>query len=495
VRHFGVLAKPLTQLLKKHTTFVWTQPAETAFQVLKQSLMTAPVLAIPDFNKTFVVETDASNLGIGAVLQQDGHPLAYLSKPLGPRNAGLSTYEKEYLAILMAVDHWRSYLQNDEFVIRTDQRSLVHLEEQRLSTVWQKKAFSKLLGLRYRIIYHQGKANAAADALSRKIHDAPLFVAALSTCQPAWLPEVVAGYSQDAQAKKLLTELAVDGNAHPPFSLDNDLIRHKGRIWIGNNTELQQKLFAAFHSSSLGGHSGAPVTTKRIARLFSWPGMTKQIKTWVQSCQVCQQAKPERVKYPGLLKPLPVPFRPWQSIALDFVEGLPQSGKYNCLLVVVDRFSKYGHFIPLSHPYTASTVASLFVRHIYKLHSLPKSIVSDRDPVFTSHFWQQLFKEIGTELKMSTPYHPATDGQTERVNQCVETYLRCFVHSCPKKWSQWILRWRKPWSSGLLVMRLQRLGKIERNFKGDFRWRQLGDKLVVKEGGVSGTPLYLIRQG
>jgi transposase InsO family protein len=249
---------------------------------------------------------------------------------------------------------------------------------------------------------------------------------------------VVAGYEQDAQAQKLLTGLGIDGTSNPPFSLDNGLIRHNGKLWIGNNLVLQKKLFSAFHSSPLGGHSGAPVTVKRISRLFVWPGMNKQIKSWVQSCQICQQAKPERIKYPGLLKPLPVPRRPWKHIALDFIEGLPQSGRYNCLLVVVDRFSKYGHFIPLSHPYTAATVASLFACHIYKLHSLPESIVSDRDPVFASHFWQELFKEIGTELKMSTAYHPATDGQTERVNQCVETYLRCFVHSCPKRWSQWI---------------------------------------------------------
>jgi transposase InsO family protein len=108
------------------------------------------------------------------------------------------------------------------------------------------------------------------------------------------------------------------------------------------------------------------------------------------------------------------------------------------LLVVVERFSHYGHFIPLAHPYTAAMVASLFVNHIYKLHGLPETIVSDRDPVFTSRFWQELFRTIGSELKMSTPYHPATNGQTERLNQCVETYLRCFVHSCPKKWSEWI---------------------------------------------------------
>lgn len=101
---------------------------------------------------------------------------------------------------------------------------------------------------------------------------------------------------------------------------------------------------------------------------------------------VCQQAKPERVKYPGLLEHLGVPRRPWQQIAMDFIEGLPQSGPYNCLLVIVDTFSKYGHFIPFAHPYTAAKVSTLFLDHVYKLHSLLESIVSGRDPIFTSNF-------------------------------------------------------------------------------------------------------------
>ena len=130
VAHFGVLARPLFDLLKKNVIFQWTSVVDSAFQVLKKALVTTPVLAIPDFTKQFILETDASNQGIGAVLQQQGHPIAFLSKPLGPKNSGLSTYEKEHLAILLAVEHWRPYLQHAEFIIRTDQRSLVHLEEQ-----------------------------------------------------------------------------------------------------------------------------------------------------------------------------------------------------------------------------------------------------------------------------------------------------------------------------------------------------------------------------
>jgi hypothetical protein len=134
VRHFGILCKPLTDLLRKGTMFIWTQDHQASFDALKAALTSAPVLALPNFNQPFVIETDASGVGIGAVLMQAGHPLAFLTKALGPRSQGLSAYEKEYMAIIMAVDHWRSYLQLAIFHIVTDQRSLVQLTEQRLHT-------------------------------------------------------------------------------------------------------------------------------------------------------------------------------------------------------------------------------------------------------------------------------------------------------------------------------------------------------------------------
>lgn len=134
VRHFGIIARPLTDLLKKDTLFIWTSVHDSTFRALKLALSTAPVLALPDFSLPFHVETDASGSGIGAVLQQNGHPLAFISKSLSPRNQHLSTYEKEYLAILMAVDSWRHYLMQGEFVIHTDHKSLIHLNEQRLNT-------------------------------------------------------------------------------------------------------------------------------------------------------------------------------------------------------------------------------------------------------------------------------------------------------------------------------------------------------------------------
>lgn len=165
VKNFRVIAKPLTQLLCKDTPFIWTEAQTAAFQMLKHALSFAPCLALPDFSAPFHIETDASATGIGAVLLQNGHPLAFVSKALGPKNQGLSTYEKEYLAILVAVDEGRSYfLQGID--IHTDQQSLKHLNEQRLHTHWQQKVFSKLLDLNYRIVYKKGVENSVVDALS-----------------------------------------------------------------------------------------------------------------------------------------------------------------------------------------------------------------------------------------------------------------------------------------------------------------------------------------
>ena len=166
--------------------------------------------------------------------------------------------------------------------------------------------------------------------------------------------------------------------------------------------------------------------------------MKAAIHQYVNSCSICQQAKPDCSKYPGLLQPLEIPQQVWHTISLDFIEGLPRSGHANCILVVVDKFSKYGHFLPLLHPFTAAKVAKVFLDNIYKLHGLPVNIISDHDRIFTSAFWQHLFQLSDTKLCMSTAYHPQSDGQTERLNQCLETYLRCFVHSCPTHWSKWL---------------------------------------------------------
>ncbi|KAM0872306.1 hypothetical protein ACQ4PT_038804 [Festuca glaucescens] len=436
VRNFGQISKPLTDLLKKDKEFHWTATTEAAFRQLQQALIAAPVLAILDFAKPFVVETDASDGGVGAILSHEGHPISYLSRALGPKNQGLSAYEKEFLAILLAVDHWRSYLQVQEFTIQSDHRSLASLDEQRLHTPWQRKALTKLLGLRYKIVYRPGKENGAADALSRKGDNNELV--AMSISMPVWLTEVLQSYNTDATIPVLLQKINVGDDAVKEFSVKDGLILKDGRIWLGNNAQLQQKILQSVHDSPVGGHSGVRATCHRLHRNFAWTGMKKAVEDYVEHCTVCKQAKHEKVMYPGLLQPLATPRSAWHTVTLDFIEGLPRSRNANCIMVVVAKLTRYAHFVALAHPFSAYQVAIAYVDNIFKLHSLPEVMVSDRDPIFNSRLWRELFKLVGTELAMSSSRHPQTDRQTERVNQCLEMYLRCFVHSCPRQLRHWL---------------------------------------------------------
>ena len=166
--------------------------------------------------------------------------------------------------------------------------------------------------------------------------------------------------------------------------------------------------------------------------------MKLDVENFVKQCQICQQAKHEHTHPARLLQQLPIPQGAWQDLSMDFVEGLLTSENSNAILVVVDWFSKYSHFIPLKHPFTTPSVARLVPDHVVKLHGMPRSIVSDRDKVFSSSFWKTLFSLSDTKLLMSIAYHLQIEGQTEQVNQCLEMYLRCAVHDTPKKWRSWL---------------------------------------------------------
>lgn len=276
-----------------------------------------------------------------------------------------------------------------------------------------------------------------ADALSRKSsHDS--ICAAVSSCTPQWVSSVLEGYQTDEVALAMLAKLAIDPLSVPNFTLSEGVLRYKNRIWIGSNEALQQQLLGACHSSAIGGHSGVPVTYMRMKKLFAWKGMKKAVHQFVKTCVICQKAKPDRAKLPGLLQPLPVPSQAWQIISLDFVEGLPKSGHANCILVVIDYFIKYAHFIPLHHPFTAASIAKVFLQQVYRLHGMHAAIVSDRDRIFTSKFWTELFRLADVKLQMSSSYNPQSDGQTERLNQTMEMFLRCFVSAYPTKWFHWI---------------------------------------------------------
>lgn len=234
----------------------------------------------------------------------------------------------------------------------------------------------------------------------------------------------------------MIAKMSIDPLSVPRFSLRDGVVRKGTQIWIGDNCDLQQRIRHAVHSSALRGHSGFPATYLRLKKMFYWRRMKSAVRSFIQSCITCQQAKPDRSRLPGLLQPLPVPDSTWQIISMDFVEGLPRSGNANCILVVVDSYTKYGHFLPLLHPFTAASVAKVFLNNIYRLHGLPSAIVSDRDHIFTCQFWKELFVPSGRCLPTAELKLPSTVGWC--LNQTMETFLRCFVNACPAKWSSWL---------------------------------------------------------
>lgn len=337
--------------------------------------------------------------------------------------------------MVMAIQCWRPYLLGRKFVVRTDQRALKHLLEQRVIQPEYQRWVSKLLGYAFDIEYRPGLENKTADELSRLppvAHLAHLAVPSLVD-----MGVISQEVQNDPTLSLIIKKLQDDPNDTTRFSLQRGVLKYKGRLVISKNSSLLPPILHTYHDSVLGGHSGFLRTYKRLTADLYWEGMKSDVKKYVEECLACQQNKTLAASLAGLLQPLDVPTRIWEDIPMDFIEGLPKSEGCDTILVVVDRLSKFIHFLALKHPFSAKTVAAKFIQ-VVRLHRFPRSIVSDRDKVFISHFWTELFKVQGTKLKRSTSYHPQTDGQTEIVNKCVKHYLRCFCCEKPKKWSQWI---------------------------------------------------------
>jgi hypothetical protein len=386
VQNYGRIAAPLTTLTKKDV-FSWTPEATKYFEQLKEVMCKAPILTTPDFTKTFIVECDASGNGIGVVLMQEGRPLAFESRPLKGRDLHKPIYEKEMMAILHALKKWRPYLIGRHFKVKTDHDSLKYFLEQRLSSEEQQKWVTKILGYDFEIVYKKGKQNVVADALSRKDEDVEAFLCAISIIQPDWIIEARDEWKNDEKVWTLIQRLQQDSSASDTFTWENDSLWYKDRLYLCKNSQLKQKVLLELHTSPVGGHSGFLKTYHRVKKDFFWDGLKTNVQRFVVECVVCQQNKVETIKTPGLLQPLSIPSQRWEEVSMDFITGLPKSEGKSVIMVIVYRLTKYAHFCALSHPFKSSTVATTFMETVQKLHGNPKIIVSDRDPIFTGHFW------------------------------------------------------------------------------------------------------------
>lgn len=217
----------------------------------------------------------------------------------------------------------------------------------------------------------------------------------------------------------------------------DSLLLYKDKIFVSDASSLWPLLLAAVHG---GGHEGIEKSLNRWRASFYSSLAAGHTRDFIKGCSVCQRNRSEHLHPAGLLQPLLVPSGVCSDIAMDFVEGFPKVGGKTVILTVVDRFSKYAHFVPFSHPYTASSVAKAFFENIVRHHGIPCSIVSDRDPIFTSTFWTELFPRAGVKLQMGSAFHPQSDGQSEVTNRIIVMYLRCLAGDRPRTWLQWL-----PW--------------------------------------------------
>lgn len=412
VRGHANLAFSLTELLKKHK-FEWSQAAQHAFEELKHCMVRTPVLVLPDFSKLFCVETDASGYGVGAVLSQETHPLAFFSKKLSQRLVLASAYVRELYAITQAVMKWQHYLLGRKFLIQTDHRSLWELVLQVIQTPEQQFYLAKLMGFQYEIVYRSGSSNQVADALSRQGEPGDEAIAecqffAITTAQATILEHLQEVHESHPRCVELRNQIT-QGTAPTEYSVRNRFIFFGDKYFVPDDQELQTELLGYFHSSPIGGHGGILKTFTGLSELFFWDGLKTSVQNFVRNCLICQQTKYSTSKPMGLLQPLPIPTRPWEELTMDFIVGLPPSHGYTAIFVIVDRLTKGVHFAALKPKFTARTVADQFVATIVKLHGFPLHIISDRDPIFFSSFWLGIMHNSGTKLHYSSAYHPQTD--------------------------------------------------------------------------------------
>lgn len=346
------------------------------------------------------------------------------------------------MAVALAIQKWRPYLLGQRFIVRTDQQTLKFLLEQRIVQPEYQRWVSKLLGYDFEIQYKPGLDNKAADALSRMAPGPYLNV--LSTPNLLDVELIKLELQVDEYLTKIMTDLKQDPDSHPKFSLQQGDLRYKNRMVLSKTSTLLPSILHLYHNTVLEGHSGFLRTYKRMCEELYWQGMKTDTKKFVEECEVCQRNKALAVSLAVLLQPLAVPDRIWEDITMDFVEGLLKSGGQDTIFVVVDRLSKYAHFIPMSHPFTAKTVATTFIKEVVSYTGFLNQLYRIVTRFFSAISGQSYSVFKARSCGGVRPIICKLDGQTEIVNKCLETYLRCFCSESPRTWVKWV-PWAEYW--------------------------------------------------
>ncbi|GJU74022.1 putative reverse transcriptase domain-containing protein [Tanacetum coccineum] len=410
IKDFSKIAKSLTELTQKNKKYIWGEDQESAFQLLKQKLCEAPILALPKGNDDFVVYCDASHQGLGAVLMQREKVIAYASRQLKPNEENYTTHDLELGAVVFALKIWRHYLYGTKCTVFTDHKSLQHILHQKELNMRQRRWLELLADYDCEIRYHPGKANVVADALSRKERIKPLRIRSLIMTVHPKLPSQIL----EAQTEALKEENIKAENLRgmdKAFEVRPDGTRCiKNRSWLPLFGNLRDLIMHESHKSKYSIHPGSDKMYQDLKKLYWWPNTKAIIAEYVGKCLTCSRVKAERQKPSGLLVQPEIPMWKWERITMDFVTKLPKtSSGHDTIWVIVDRLTKSAHFIPTRETDSMETL---------------------------TRFWQSLQSDLGTQLDMSTTYHPETDGQSERTIQTLEDMLRSCVIDFGKGWEK-----------------------------------------------------------
>ncbi|GJZ61558.1 putative reverse transcriptase domain-containing protein [Tanacetum coccineum] len=415
IEGFLKIAKSMTKLTQKGIKFDWGEKEENAFQLIKQKLCSAPILALPEGSKDFVVYYDASHKGLGAVLMQREKVIAYASRQLKVHEKNYTTHDLELGSVIFALKIWRHYLYGTKCTVFTDHKSLQHILDQKELNMRQRRWLELLSDYDCDIRYHPGKANVVADALSQ---------AQIEAQKPENLVNEDVGGMIRKDIPKEKLEPRVDGT-----------LCLNGRSWLPCYGDLRSVIMHESHKSKYSIHPGSEKMYQDMKKLYWWPNMKADIATYVSKCLTCARVKAEHQRPSGLLVQPAIPEWKWDNITMDFITKLPKSSQgFDTIWVIVDRLTKSAHFLPIRENDPLDKLARLYLNRIVARHGIPVSIICDRDGRFTSNFWKSFQKALGTDISMSTAYHPKTDGQSERTIQILEDMLRACVIDFGKGW-------------------------------------------------------------
>lgn len=444
VSNFSDLIAPLTKLLRKGKKFDWSMECENAFSQIKEALVSAPILACPDFSKPFELQTDASAVGIGAVLLQvygdREHVICYLSRALNRAERNYSATERELLAVVWSVEKLRCYLEGVKFTIITDHFSLLWLDALKDPSGRLGRWALRLQQFDYEVRHRKGKDNVVPDVLSRAIPEveleAQLNVVHVNAVKDKWYLKML--HLVETHPLKYLKWRIVDGNLYKYVSGDFARLESENDKWkLVIPKEKRQEVLYECHDSPLGGHLGMYKTVSKVTRRYYWPCVKADVARYVKSCEVCQQVKPEQKLPAGLMGKAVIPDAPWRIISMDLVGPLPKTKKGNMnILVVTDNFSKFSLLFPLKRA-TASNVVKLLEEHVLLVFGVPQYLRVDNGVQFKSREFTSLATKYRIRINYNPYYHPQANP-TERVNRVVKTMLAAYVKNNHRDWDTYL---------------------------------------------------------